>query len=69
MKRMYKTPKVKYVDFTYDEQVKADSSGVALYGDPHHIGRCQQSKPDSCVYFWSSQPVCQSAPMSLRPSI
>lgn len=67
MKRTYKKPKAIHVDFHYDEQVKAESSGVALYGDPQHIGRCQQSSETSCVYFWTAgTTVCQSAPFSLR---
>lgn len=72
MKRVYKTPKAKLVDFTYDEQVVAESSGVALYGDPDHVGRCQQSSETSCRYFWNdSYPVgtCQSAPFSLRRTL
>ena len=52
MKRVYKTPKAVLVDFCYDEQVVADSSGVALHGDPNHIGKCQQSNEKTCVYFW-----------------
>ena len=67
MKRTYKTPKAIHVDFHYEEQVKATSSGVALYGDPNHIGRCQQSSDTSCVYFWTAGTnVCQSNPFSLR---
>ena len=68
MKRTYKTPKAVLVDFCYDEQVVAASSGVALFGDPNHIGRCQQSSETSCVYFWnhSLQPaVCESDPRSI----
>lgn len=66
MKRVYKAPKAVLIDFTYDEQVTAASSGVALYGDPQQIGRCQQSSADSCMYFWDSDAFCQAAPMSLR---
>lgn len=54
MKKMYETPKVVMVDFCYDEQVTASSSGgVALHGDPGGIGRCQQSSMTSCYVFWS----------------
>ena len=53
MKRTYKTPKAVLVDFCYDEQVVAASSGVAPHGDPDHIGRCQQSSPESCRAFWN----------------
>ena len=66
MKRKYKTPKAIHVDFHYDVQVKAASSGVALYGDPNHIGYCQQSNPTTCTYFWKADSTaCQSTPMSL----
>ena len=67
MKRTYKTPKAVLVDFCYDEQVVAASSGVAPHGDPQHIGRCQQSSETSCVVFWypdQGQP-CQLEPFSL----
>ena len=68
MKRKYQTPKAIHVDFHYDVQVKATSSGgVALYGDPNNIGYCQQSDPTGCVYFWrADSTACQSAPLSLR---
>ena len=67
MKRTYITPKAIHVDFHYEEQVKATSSGVALYGDPNHIGRCQQSSETSCTYFWTAgTTVCQANPFSLR---
>ena len=67
MKRKYKTPKAVHVDFHYDVQVKAESSGVALYGDPNQIGRCQQSSDTSCTFFWSSNlTVCQAEPFRLR---
>ena len=70
MKRVYVTPKAKLIDFTYDEQVTASSSGdVALFGDPQQIGRCQQSSATSCKYFWNSDIYCQAAPMSLHPIV
>lgn len=66
MKRTYKTPKAIQVDFRYDVHVKAASSGVALYGDPNHIGRCQQSSDTSCTIFWiAGTTLCQSNPFSL----
>lgn len=67
MKRTYKTPKAMLVDFCYDEQVTADSSGVALHGDPNHIGRCQQSSPTTCVHFWSTAIAdqCKAEPFSI----
>lgn len=54
MKRVYKTPKAVLVDFCYDEQVVAASSGVALHGDPNQIGKCQQRSEYSCVAFWDT---------------
>lgn len=67
MKRQYKTPKALHVDFRYDEQIKATSSGVALYGDPNQIGRCQQSSDVSCFHFWATDTeLCESNPFSLR---
>lgn len=67
MKRTYKTPKAKLVNFCYDEQITAASSGVALHGDPQHIGRCQQSSETSCVHFWSMLIAnqCKSDPYSI----
>lgn len=67
MKRAYQTPKVKLIDFVYDEQVVAASGNVSDYGDPQEIGRCQQSSPTECMVFWTlgAQP-CQMNPFSLR---
>lgn len=67
MKRTYEKTKAIHMDFHYDVQVKAASGGVALYGDPNHIGRCQQSSETSCVYFWTvGAQVCEYNPFSLR---
>lgn len=67
MKREYKTPKAMQINFSYDEQVTAQSSGVALYGDPQQIGKCQQSSDTTCVHFWSADSdLCKAAPFSLR---
>ena len=68
MKRVYNTPKVKYVDFTYDEQVTATSGNVATYGDPQEIGRCQQSSMTECKAFWNDDypGKCTYTPFSLR---
>ena len=67
MKRTYKTPKAIHVDFQYDVQVKAASSGVSLHGDPNHTGYCQQSSETSCTYFWiAGTTLCQSNPFSLN---
>lgn len=71
MKRVYQTPKVKYVDFTYDEQVTAASGNTATYGDPQEIGRCQQSSETSCVHFWNDSfpGKCEATPWSLRDMV
>ena len=68
MKRVYKTPKAKLVDFTYDEQVVATSGFIADYGDPQQIGRCQQGSATDCKVFWNdSYPEkCSMMPFSLR---
>lgn len=67
MKRVYKTPKAVLVDFCYDEQVVAASSGVALHGDPNQIGKCQQSSENSCVSFWNTSIAgqCKYDPLSI----
>ena len=67
MKRTYKTPKAVLVDFSYDEQVVANSSGIATYGDPQHIGRCQQSSETSCMAFWNDDypGKCTHTPLSI----
>lgn len=69
MKRTYKTPKAMLVDFCYDEQVVATSGGggTAHYGDPNHIGKCQQSSEITCVYFWLNilGGECKAEPVSL----
>ena len=68
MKRKYRMPKVKWIDFCYDEQVTASSGGNrSPDGDPDNIGKCQQSSPNSCRVFWvGSSTVCQMDPFSLR---
>lgn len=53
MKKTYKTPKAKLVNFCYDEQITAESGNTSSHGDPNHIGRCQQSDPATCAHFWS----------------
>lgn len=40
MKREYKKPVAKVVDYAYDEQVVAESSKVDGYGDGHVIYYC-----------------------------
>lgn len=67
MKREYKTPKAKMVDYCYDEQVTAKSGGnVSGYGDPNYTGRCQQKSPTSCTSFWDADIGCAESAWSLR---
>lgn len=66
MKKAYRKPKAMVVDFCYDEQVTASSGNVATYGDPQHIGLCQQSSATACMHFWTDWSKCQEAPHS-RP--
>ena len=65
MKKAYCKPKAMVVDFCYDEQVTAASGNVATYGDPYHIGKCQQSSDTSCVHFWLDRKFCVADPLSL----
>ena len=69
MKREYRAPKVKLIDFSYDEQVVADSvkPNVSGYGDPNHTGYCQQSSPYTCTkMFLADMAACSVAAWSLR---
>ena len=55
MKKTYTTPKVRYIDFTYDEHITAasDPSGdIGLVGDPNQVGLCQQMDKTKCLAFW-----------------
>ena len=65
MKREYCKPKAMVVDFCYDEQVTAASGNVATYGDPQHIGKCQQSSATTCKHFWTNSVFCEANPLSL----
>ena len=40
MKREYKKPAVKYINYTYDEQVVASSEKIDGYGDGYQIRYC-----------------------------
>ena len=54
MKRMYKKPYVKKVDFEYDDQVVAASPYPdAPQGDPYKIGNCtyQRTNPTCNIMF------------------
>lgn len=73
MKREYKTPVVKFVNYAYDVQVVAESSKFDGYGDGHQIDWCTYQSglfadPCSDIVNSSFSPsVCQVQPWSLRP--
>lgn len=72
MKREYKSPVAKFVDYSYEEQVVAESSKFDGYGDGYQINYCTYqsgafSNPCSVVVnstFPTS--VCNTQPWSLR---
>ena len=69
MKREYRAPKVKLVNFSYDEQVVAASikPNVSGYGDPNYTGYCQQSSPYTCTKcFLADLSFCEETAWSLR---
>ena len=72
MKREYKKPSAKFIDYAYDEQVVAESSKFSGYGDGHQIDYCtyqsgQFSSPCSTVVNSTfPQSTCNSQPWSLR---
>ena len=73
MKKMYRTPKAVFVDFAFDEQVKAASVDVSDYQDPPpKLNRCRQFYSTDCSHFFQIEihgEVCASNPYSLRPSV
>lgn len=72
MKREYKKPVAKMIDYAYDEQIVADSSKVDGLGDGHQIFYCtyqSASFSDPCSVVVNSnfsQEVCNVQPWSLR---
>ncbi len=72
MKRIYKTPTVKYVDYSYEENVVAESSKVDGLGDGHVIYYCTYQSADfhdPCnvvVNSNFSETICGIQPWSLR---
>lgn len=74
MKREYKTPIVKMIDYSYDEQVVATSLGENFNGsgDGNTTGYCTYQSgfvSDPCVVVVNSQfpvEVCNARPWSLR---
>lgn len=72
MKREYKSPVAKFVDYSFEEQVVAESSKFDGYGDGHKIDFCTYqsgsfSEPCSVVVN-STFPanICSVQPWSLR---
>ena len=68
-KREYRKPKAVLVDFCYDEQIVATSSGTSPLGDPPpQLGKCRQSSENSCSVFWRQgiDSACAMNPFSLR---
>ena len=72
VKREYKKPVVKFIDYSYDEQVVAESSKVDGLGDGHQINYCtyqSASFNDPCSIMVNSivgAPICSIQPWSLR---
>ena len=72
MKREYKSPVAKFVDYSFEEQVVAESSRFDGYGDGHQIKYCTYqsgSFSDPCsVVVNSTFPtaICSVQPWSLR---
>lgn len=72
MKREYKTPIVKFVNYAYDVQVVAESSKFDGSGDGHKIDWCTYKSglfADPCsdiVNSNFSEDICGFQPWSLR---
>lgn len=77
MKRAYHTPTLKYIDYSYDEQVVAESSKIDGKGDGFQVHYCtweSASFSDPCLAVLASNPAdrptsnsCQNFnPWSLR---
>ena len=72
MKREYKQPVAKFIDYTYEEQVVAESSKVDGLGDGHQIWYCTYQSAefsDPCSVVVNSQfptEICGIQPWALR---
>lgn len=72
MKRMYKKPTAKFIDYSYDEQVVAQSNKLDGLGDGHQIHYCTYqsgSFSDPCTVVVNSSfdtSICEVQPWSLR---
>ena len=72
MKREYKSPVVKFVEYSYEEQVVAESNKFDNYGDGHQIQYCTYqsgSFSEPCSVIVNSNfptTTCGIQPWSLR---
>ena len=72
MKREYRKPTALFIDYSYDEQVVAESANYNGHGDGNHTGYCTYqsgSYSNPCVTMVNSQftnDVCGIQPWSLR---
>lgn len=71
MKREYKQPVAKFIDYAYEEQVVAASSKFDGYGDGYQIDFCTYVSGlfiDPCGDIVSSEhpTICEKQPWSLR---
>lgn len=72
MKREYKKPTAKFIDYAYDEQIVATSEYFNGFGDGNKTGYCTYqsgSIHEPCVIMVNSQfsqEVCGTRPWSLR---
>lgn len=72
MKREYKQPIAKFIDYAYEEQVVAESSKIDGLGDGHQIYYCtyqSSSFSDPCCVVVNSTfgaEICGVQPWSLR---
>lgn len=69
MKREYRSPKVKVVNYDFKEQVVAESFPVSGYADPWGYQRCSYTN-GSCTYFYNTAgegglKVCDNTPPGL----
>ena len=70
MKKVYREPIVKKIDFEYNEQVVAQSE-IGIQARPTHPTDCQYSttKVPTCMQIYEQSDGCYMNPWSLRPVI
>lgn len=71
MKKTYQKPAIKVVDFTYDEQITAQSLPLGIQARPTHPTDCQYSanRVPACNQIYVAGVDCLLSPMSLRPPV